>query len=177
RGDEDGGRHHRLRLRDRHPPRRPRDVAGAGGRPPDGDRLDRPGALPREGARPAAGASRPRGTPWKPRGGGRAGLLRDASGYRDRVSRSLPAGRSPGRTPGRAAGPEPARVPGRAKDTALNASQAPSASARGTVNLTDPMKDYLSRIGRTALLTAEQEVDLAKRIEAGLFARVRLERL
>src|SRR5690606_39578172 len=75
------------------------------------------------------------------------------------------------------AGPEPARVPGRAKNTALNASRAPSASARGTVNLTDPMKDYLSRIGRTALLTAEQEVDLAKRIEAGLFARERLERL
>ena len=66
---------------------------------------------------------------------------------------------------------------GRAKDTALNASQATKASPRATVNLVDPMKDYLSRIGRTALLTAEQEVDLAKRIEAGLFARERLETL
>ncbi len=46
---------------------------------------------------------------------------------------------------------------------------------RATVNLVDPMKDYLSRIGRTALLTAEQEVDLAKRIEVSLFARERLE--
>ncbi|WP_067485745.1 sigma-70 family RNA polymerase sigma factor [Actinomadura hibisca] len=37
------------------------------------------------------------------------------------------------------------------------------------------MKDYLARIGRTPLLTAEQEVDLAVRIEAGLFARERLD--
>ena len=34
---------------------------------------------------------------------------------------------------------------------------------------------YLKAIGRTSLLTAEQEVDLAKRIEAGLFAETKLE--
>ena len=34
----------------------------------------------------------------------------------------------------------------------------------------DPVKDYLKQIGKVALLSAEQEVDLAKRIEAGLFA-------
>ena len=34
---------------------------------------------------------------------------------------------------------------------------------------------YLKSIGRTSLLTAEQEVDLAKRIEAGLFAEHKLE--
>ncbi|BDZ60849.1 RNA polymerase sigma factor RpoD [Demequina sediminis] len=34
----------------------------------------------------------------------------------------------------------------------------------------DPVKDYLKQIGKVALLNAEQEVDLAKRIEAGLFA-------
>ncbi|SYZ32871.1 RNA polymerase sigma factor [Propionibacterium australiense] len=34
----------------------------------------------------------------------------------------------------------------------------------------DPVKDYLKQIGKVALLNAAQEVDLAKRIEAGLFA-------
>ncbi|WP_343048143.1 RNA polymerase sigma factor [Cellulomonas humilata] len=38
----------------------------------------------------------------------------------------------------------------------------------------DPVKDYLKQIGKVALLNAEQEVDLAKRIEAGLFAEERL---
>jgi RNA polymerase primary sigma factor len=39
---------------------------------------------------------------------------------------------------------------------------------------TDPVKDYLRKIGRVPLLNAEQEVALAKRIEAGLFAEERL---
>ena len=34
----------------------------------------------------------------------------------------------------------------------------------------DPVKDYLKQIGKVSLLNAEQEVELAKRIEAGLFA-------
>jgi RNA polymerase primary sigma factor len=34
----------------------------------------------------------------------------------------------------------------------------------------DPVKDYLKQIGKVPLLTAGQEVELAKRIEAGLFA-------
>ncbi|MCE1173173.1 MAG: RNA polymerase sigma factor [Propionibacteriales bacterium] len=34
----------------------------------------------------------------------------------------------------------------------------------------DPVKDYLKQIGKVALLNAEMEVQLAKRIEAGLFA-------
>ncbi|WP_203566584.1 RNA polymerase sigma factor [Aestuariimicrobium ganziense] len=34
----------------------------------------------------------------------------------------------------------------------------------------DPVKDYLKQIGKVALLNAEMEVELAKRIEAGLFA-------
>ncbi len=38
----------------------------------------------------------------------------------------------------------------------------------------DPVKDYLKQIGKVALLNAEQEVDLAKRIEAGLFAEERM---
>ncbi|PQZ95841.1 RNA polymerase sigma factor [Arthrobacter sp. MYb227] len=38
----------------------------------------------------------------------------------------------------------------------------------------DPVKDYLKQIGKVALLNAEQEVDLALRIEAGLFANEKL---
>ena len=38
----------------------------------------------------------------------------------------------------------------------------------------DPVKDYLKQIGKVALLTAGQEVDLAKRIEAGLFSEEKL---
>jgi len=38
----------------------------------------------------------------------------------------------------------------------------------------DPVKDYLKQIGKVPLLNAEQEVELAKRIEAGLFAEEQL---
>jgi RNA polymerase primary sigma factor len=38
----------------------------------------------------------------------------------------------------------------------------------------DPVKDYLKQIGKVPLLNAEQEVVLAKRIEAGLFAEEKL---
>ncbi len=41
----------------------------------------------------------------------------------------------------------------------------------------DPVKDYLKQIGKVALLNAAQEVDLAKRIEAGLFAEEKLAEL
>src|SRR5690242_21821150 len=44
---------------------------------------------------------------------------------------------------------------------------APGASA-------DPVRDYLRQIGKVPLLTARQEVELAKRIEAGLFASQKL---
>ncbi len=40
---------------------------------------------------------------------------------------------------------------------------------------TDAVHDYLSRLGRTPLLTAQQEVELAERIEAGRLAQERLE--
>jgi len=38
----------------------------------------------------------------------------------------------------------------------------------------DPVRMYLKEIGRVPLLTAEEEVDLAKRVEAGLFASEKL---
>lgn len=40
----------------------------------------------------------------------------------------------------------------------------------------DPVKDYLKQIGKVSLLTAAEEVDLARRIEAGLFAEQRIKR-
>src|SRR5262249_23460801 len=54
-------------------------------------------------------------------------------------------------------------------DEDLPAAQAASAGATA-----DPVKDYLKQIGKVPLLNAEQEVELAKRIEAGLFAEEKL---
>jgi len=45
------------------------------------------------------------------------------------------------------------------------------------VPTTDLVRVYLTDIGRVALLNAEQEVDLAKRIEAGLFAQEKLRQI
>jgi RNA polymerase primary sigma factor len=47
--------------------------------------------------------------------------------------------------------------------------------AARTSTTSDPVRMYLKEIGRVPLLTAEQEVDLAQRIEAGLFAAEKLE--
>ena len=38
----------------------------------------------------------------------------------------------------------------------------------------DPVKDYLKQIGKVSLLNADQEVDLSRRIEAGLYAEYKL---
>ena len=54
-------------------------------------------------------------------------------------------------------------------DEDLSAAQVAAAGATA-----DPVKDYLKQIGRVTLLNAEQEVELAKRIEAGLFAEEKL---
>jgi len=46
--------------------------------------------------------------------------------------------------------------------------------AARTSSTSDPVRMYLKEIGRVPLLTAEQEVDLATRVEAGLFAAEKL---
>jgi RNA polymerase primary sigma factor len=90
------------------------------------------------------------------------------------------------------AGDEPAEVNGRAATTvtvvpglaAVGAADDAAADDGGsgeadlddqTSVMGDSVHTYLKSIGRTSLLTAEQEVDLAKRIEAGLFAEHKLE--
>jgi RNA polymerase primary sigma factor len=46
----------------------------------------------------------------------------------------------------------------------------PAARVAAAGATADPVKDYLKQIGKVRLLSAGQEVELAKRIEAGLFA-------
>ncbi|MFJ6169780.1 RNA polymerase sigma factor [Curtobacterium sp. NPDC092190] len=53
--------------------------------------------------------------------------------------------------------------------------EAPVYSTTITGATADPVKDYLKQIGKVALLNAEQEVELAMRIEAGLFAKDKLQ--
>jgi RNA polymerase primary sigma factor len=50
----------------------------------------------------------------------------------------------------------------------------PAARVTAAGATADPVKDYLRQIGKVPLLTAGQEVELAKRIEAGLFADQKL---
>ncbi|TPW76169.1 RNA polymerase sigma factor [Schumannella soli] len=52
--------------------------------------------------------------------------------------------------------------------------EAPIYSAAITGATADPVKDYLKQIGKVALLNAAEEVELAMRIEAGLFAEEKL---
>ncbi|TFB56328.1 sigma-70 family RNA polymerase sigma factor [Cryobacterium tagatosivorans] len=51
----------------------------------------------------------------------------------------------------------------------------PSSGARYDRGSTDAFGDYLTKIGKETLLTALEEVDLARRIEVGLFAAERLQ--
>src|SRR5579871_53715 len=107
-----------------------------------------------------------------------------------------PAGAAGGKAPSRAAHAEPDPEPGPGEDLDLDqaidadvASLEAEAAALSseadrlveadlddqTPAMGDSVHTYLKSIGRTSLLTAEQEVDLAKRIEAGLFAEHKLE--
>src|SRR6059058_2509221 len=52
----------------------------------------------------------------------------------------------------------------------------PAARVTAAGATADPVKDYLRQIGKVPLLNAGQEVELAKRIEAGLFAEEKLAR-
>ena len=75
--------------------------------------------------------------------------------------------------------PKPASAKEESEDSGFVLSQgddddAPAQQVVTAGATADPVKDYLKQIGKVALLNAEQEVELAKRIEAGLFAEERL---
>jgi RNA polymerase primary sigma factor len=78
------------------------------------------------------------------------------------------AAAAPGQAAGADSGEEDVFVYGDDDDD-LPAAQVAAAGATA-----DPVKDYLKQIGKVPLLNAEQEVELAKRIEAGLFAEEKL---
>ena len=78
-------------------------------------------------------------------------------------------------------GPAPAeaKAPGEVNDEEIfvfgdDDDDLPAAQVAVAGATADPVKDYLKQIGKVPLLNAEQEVELAKRIEAGLFAEEKL---
>ena len=91
----------------------------------------------------------------------------------DGAAAAAPAGEKPDRDP-----PGPTGTPeGEGESFTLSDDDEEDAPAQqvATAGATaDPVKDYLKQIGKVALLNAEQEVELAKRIEAGLFSEEKL---
>ncbi|RZS89697.1 RNA polymerase primary sigma factor [Motilibacter rhizosphaerae] len=61
-----------------------------------------------------------------------------------------------------------------AADAAADAAGGPLAVLEATGSVTDLVRLYLREIGRVRLLTAEEEVSLARAVEAGLFAQEKL---
>ncbi|QOV38513.1 RNA polymerase sigma factor [Streptomyces ferrugineus] len=72
--------------------------------------------------------------------------------------------------------PEPAEPPAEALDTAepVEAPLPPRGRADTSGPSSDLFRQYLREIGRIPLLTAAEEVELARRVEAGLFAEEKL---
>lgn len=61
--------------------------------------------------------------------------------------------------------------------TSSDEDEIPVYSTQITGATADPVKDYLKQIGKVPLLNAAEEVDLAMRIEAGLFAEEKLSKM
>ena len=74
--------------------------------------------------------------------------------------------------PGEAAAPRPTRP---RRDMASVFDEPTARGDRGETGNFDPVRMYLKDIGKVPLLTAEQEVKLARRIEAGVLAADRLD--
>src|SRR6516164_10840335 len=94
-----------------------------------------------------------------------------------RAGRAAPAERlAPERRPPVAERPA-ANRPGAVADGDTSTRHARARTERVEGGSFDPVRMYLKEIGKIPLLTAEQEVTLAKRIEAGCYATERLESL
>ncbi|MEV5572931.1 RNA polymerase sigma factor [Spirillospora sp. NPDC052269] len=82
------------------------------------------------------------------------------------------------RAPAAAATAKPGAAPAKSEEESFTLGDddedAPAQQIAAAGATADPVKDYLKQIGKVPLLNAEQEVELAKRIEAGLFAEERL---
>jgi RNA polymerase primary sigma factor len=105
-------------------------------------------------------------------------LADDHEGDEDTDDTVAPKGGAVG-TGGEAAGPAEGKVPGEGGDDEIfvfgdDDDDLPAAQVAVAGATADPVKDYLKQIGKVPLLNAEQEVELAKRIEAGLFAEEKL---
>ena len=100
----------------------------------------------------------------------RARRKEDPAGHPGRAVREGPRGR-PDHQGGREGGESQSFVVSCSDDTDEPARRIMVAGATA-----DPVKDYLKQIGKVPLLNAEMEVELARRIEAGLFAEERLGR-
>jgi RNA polymerase primary sigma factor len=106
----------------------------------------------------------------------------DGDGPAERIATGSPAGRAAGtdveEVPSGTPAPT-AKQPGEeGEDEAFvygdDDEDLPAAQVAVAGATSDPVKDYLKQIGKVPLLNAEQEVELAKRIEAGLFAEEKL---
>ena len=164
----------------RHQDRRGEDGDRQEGRPPPPPRRRPPPTRPAEDAAPPAKKAAAKKTAAKKAAAKKTARQEDG-GQEDhrqegrRRARSRRRGRRGGRAPASRRGAPRARPRTRASSsptttrTTRPPSRSPSAGATA-----DPVKDYLKQIGKVPLLNAEQEVELAKRIEAGLFAEDKL---
>jgi len=103
----------------------------------------------------------------------------DADADADATDDAAPGAGAPAGVAPAAAAPVVVAVEEETEDTGFTYSDADDDDAPAQQVVTagataDPVKDYLKQIGKVALLNAEQEVELAKRIEAGLFAEEKL---
>ena len=107
----------------------------------------------------------------------RSGSVQDEPGAQQEAAGEQEPGTGPGDVaaaagrPPKAAGEESQDEPFVFGDDDEDLPAAQVAAAGATA---DPVKDYLKQIGKVPLLNAGQEVELAKRIEAGLFADQKL---
>ena len=119
-------------------------------------------------------------------GSAQTGLAGTKGGSKSRAARSAPARGAKQAEPASGPGSDPADDADAADADVVNLEAEAAALSDSdklaevdlddqTPAMGDSVHTYLKSIGRTSLLTAEQEVDLAKRIEAGLFAEHKLE--